>query len=828
SDSEKRLFALSNASFEGIGFTREGVMTDCNSQLADMLGYSRNELIGMKVTEVIHPEDRTLVRDNILAGFEELYECRALCKDGSVKLIEARGQMMEIEGERLRVTAIRDITDRTSAEEAFRAVVEGATVTVGEEFLEKVVGTLYDWLGVDCAFIGEHIDGGRVRSLKMKMDGNFIDEYVYDLKGSPCEKVTETGFCIFSEGVADKFPYDVDLQKMGAEGYLGVPLKDKSGRPLGVLCFVSRNKLTPPPRIEDVLGVVAARVSTEILRLNTERSLVSSEERYHTLASYSPVGIFYTDLAGNCTYVNDRWCDISGLTSEEAFGEGRYKGLHEEDRDRVHAEWDRLLADGTPFKCEYRLKRPDGRVTWVLGQSAPVTGEQDEAVGYVGALTDITERKESEDELKLQSKITTHMAEGVFLVRAADAKIVYANPMFENMFGYGKGELVGKDIAIVNAPTDKSPEETVKEIVTILDKEGHWSGEIKNIKKDGTHFWCHANISAFNHPEHGTVWIAIHTDITERKLLIDRIEESQQMLVSVLDTIPGRVFWKDRESRFLGCNYNFARDAGFDSPNDLIGKTDYDMSWKDEAELYRTDDKLVMESGQPKLNFEEPQTRPDGTELWLRTSKVPLRDQDGNILGVLGAYDDITSRKRTREELERSAACTDAMGDALIVLDMDRNVVKINSAALGLLGYTEGEALQLSFEDLHPKREYERHFSEMKHSMEEDSIGQLDTFLLAKDGEEIPALLTGTVMKNPDGKAVGLIGVFRDIRERKRMENELLKAQKLESVGLLAGGIAHDFNNLLTAIMGNVSHSMDLVEKKGPVFKSLGSARNAA
>ena len=125
---------------------------------------------------------------------------------------------------------------------------------------------------------------------------------------------------------------------------------------------------------------------------------------------------------------------------------------------------------------------------------------------------------------------------------------------------------------------------------------------------------------------------------------------SEQMLRIVLDTVPGRVFWKDRESIYLGCNAAFAQDSGLDSPEQILGKSDFDLSWKDQAEAYRSDDRDVMESGISKVGYQEPQTRPDGTCLWLRTSKVPLRDDAGRVIGMLGTYEDITGQVKAAEE----------------------------------------------------------------------------------------------------------------------------------------------------------------------------------
>nr|HMQ13042.1 ATP-binding protein [Candidatus Competibacter phosphatis] len=128
---------------------------------------------------------------------------------------------------------------------------------------------------------------------------------------------------------------------------------------------------------------------------------------------------------------------------------------------------------------------------------------------------------------------------------------------------------------------------------------------------------------------------------------------SRNLLQTVIDTIPARVFWKDGDLRYLGCNRAFALDAGVSSPDEMIGRDDYQMGWLEQADRYRKDDEQVLDSGNPRLDYEEPQTTPDGRRIWLQTSKVPLRDADGVIFGIMGTYQDITARKEAEEELRR-------------------------------------------------------------------------------------------------------------------------------------------------------------------------------
>jgi diguanylate cyclase (GGDEF)-like protein/PAS domain S-box-containing protein len=148
---------------------------------------------------------------------------------------------------------------------------------------------------------------------------------------------------------------------------------------------------------------------------------------------------------------------------------------------------------------------------------------------------------------------------------------------------------------------------------------------------------------------------AMRRDVANREIAHESLFAAHEMLRSVLDTIPQRVFWKDRESRYLGCNDLFARDAGAGSPAEVVGKTDAELAMREHAAKYRRDDEAVMSSGQAKLGYEEPVSRADGSTGWLETSKVPLRDIEGGIIGVLGTYQDITGRKAAEAQLERHA-----------------------------------------------------------------------------------------------------------------------------------------------------------------------------
>ncbi len=209
---------------------------------------------------------------------------------------------------------------------------------------------------------------------------------------------------------------------------------------------------------------------------------------------------------------------------------------------------------------------------------------------------------------------------------------------------------------------------------------------------------------------------AIEQDLSDHKNNLERLVEARTlefrdlnyMFQLVLDTIPIRVFWKDTNLLYLGCNKYFANDAGFTSSEQLVGKSDYDMGWRDQADLYRADDRRVIESGEAQLYYEEPQTTPDGDTIWLRTSKIPLRDSSGQIIGVLGSYENITQRKQVELELEntRIEALRASEAKSMFLANMSHEIRTPMNAILGMMHLAIQSGLDPSQADYIRKAQY--------------------------------------------------------------------------------------------------------------------------
>lgn len=166
--------------------------------------------------------------------------------------------------------------------------------------------------------------------------------------------------------------------------------------------------------------------------------------------------------------------------------------------------------------------------------------------------------------------------------------------------------------------------------------------------------------------------------------------ESRRMLAQVLDAIPVRVFWKDLDLNYLGCNRPFSADAGLSSPAKIVGMNDFQMPWTAQAEAYRADDRAVIASGVPKIGYEESQTTHKGETVWLRTSKVPLLDATGRIKGVLGTYEDITASRgaldSVAESEEKHAAIVRAFDGLIYTCSQDHRILFMNKAMIDRAG----------------------------------------------------------------------------------------------------------------------------------------------
>ncbi|MGA7178445.1 MAG: PAS domain S-box protein [Thiobacillaceae bacterium] len=265
-------------------------------------------------------------------------------------------------------------------------------------------------------------------------------------------------------------------------------------------------------------------------------------------------------------------------------------------------------------------------------------------------------------------------------------------------------------------------------------------------------------------------------DITERKATEESLVASHALLQTIIENAPIRVFWKDTEACYLGCNTAFARDAGLPGQADVIGKDDFQMNWREQAELYRADDKQVMDSGKPKLGFEEEQTTPDGNRIWLRTSKVPLHASNGKVIGLLGIYEDITERRQAEERLKLFRTLIDNSSDFIEVIDFStRRFIDVNDTLCLVLGYSREEMLSKNIADIDPMLNQDLD-NRIREQIFHSGAARFESMHARKDGSTFPVEVSAKLVKLDKPY---VLSVVRDITERRKADAESLQVNRV-------------------------------------------------
>jgi PAS domain S-box-containing protein len=281
----------------------------------------------------------------------------------------------------------------------------------------------------------------------------------------------------------------------------------------------------------------------------------------------------------------------------------------------------------------------------------------------------------------------------------------------------------------------------------------------------------------------------------------EQLRANQLINERIINSIPVRVFWKDLNLVYLGCNAAFARDAGFDEPSEIIGKQDHQLAWKDQAEIYCNIDRQVIESGTSILEFEEPQTSLGGKSITLLTSKIPLRDAEGKVTGVLGIYSDITARKQAEISHVRLATAVEQAKETIVITDENGIILYANPAFEKSTGYSCEEALGQNPRILNSGNHPGEFFESMWATLRRGEVWSGHMVNRRKDGTLFEEEATISPIRDESGRIINYVGVKRDVTLEVRLQDQIRQSQKMEAFGQLAGGVAHDFNNILGSMM---------------------------
>ena len=270
---------------------------------------------------------------------------------------------------------------------------------------------------------------------------------------------------------------------------------------------------------------------------------------------------------------------------------------------------------------------------------------------------EITDRRKAQEDLtqllSLHSATLESTTDGILVVDL-NGKVASYNQKFLQLWQISESLAATKDFdKILTSVLDQliNPEKFISEVKRLYSNPLASSLDIVEFKDGRVYERC-SQPQRIDNKVVGRVWS--FRDVTDKKIAERALKESKQMLQIVMNNIPQFIFWKDRNLTYLGCNSNFAKAAGFSKPEEVVGKTDNDLAWKkEEAASYREYDNKVMDTNMPQYHIIEQQKQADGKQAWIDTNKIPLHDANGNVVGILGSYEDITDRKKAEEEKEK-------------------------------------------------------------------------------------------------------------------------------------------------------------------------------
>jgi diguanylate cyclase (GGDEF)-like protein/PAS domain S-box-containing protein len=597
--------------------------------------------------------------------------------------------------------------------------------------------------------------------------------------GLYCETVIKTqSKLLVPNAITDKHWNKNPDIKLGMIAYLGYPINFPNNRHFGTLCVLDNkenNFSLQQERIllqfKNIIEVDLAFLEQQSHLVNINKTLRESEAHWASLFNSMTNGFalheVIRDTDGNIVdyrflEVNPAFEKMTGIPREKWI-DRRVKEVLPNVEDYWIENYAKVVTTGEPSNYENYATNLN---RWFSTYTYRSSSEQ-----FAVIVEDITERKLTEEVLHFHSNILNNIAEGVQLTRASDSTIVYTNPQFERLFGYQSGELLGKQVTIINAPGDKTPEEMANAIIIELARTGVWRGEIQNIKKDGTIFWCYANVSMFEHPKFGQVYVSLHKDITERKQIEKALQESELEFRTLAEVMP-QIFWISRaDGEPIYTNHQWTDYTGLKLEENKASNWIVPFH-PDEQKRIQNIWQQAIQTGR-EYSVESRLRRFDGVYRWWLIRSVPLCDVNGKILKWFGTCTDIDGIKCAQNEVlatkNKLQATLDAIPDLFFELDFDGVYCDFRAPRTELLAVPPDQILGRNIADILPPDVVAVYWSAFREAQQQGwSSGKQIKLELVQGAHWFE--LSVAVKPADNEQTPHFIVLSRDITERKQTE----------------------------------------------------------
>jgi diguanylate cyclase (GGDEF)-like protein/PAS domain S-box-containing protein len=648
----------------------EGKYLLVNKKFCDIVGYSEEELVGSDAKRITYADDQEQVlknRELLASGARDsiVGEKRYIRKDGRVILGKRTISLArDSTGKPLyTIRILEDITERKQIEESYRTTVRQAPVGILHSTMDLRITQVNPRL---CEMLGY----GEAELLQLKVS-DIIYPGSFGKNRGQFEKLKSGEIPSFS---------------------LEQPFMRKDGRSLWVERMVSLvNDLSGKPSyFIQVIQDISARKETEA--------------RERATLQQAPVGIVHNSLDGRILYANPKFCEIVGYDEKELLSISNSDILHPEDRGREREGlMKQLLAGEIPsFSTEKRFVHKDGRIIWVQRTVSVVRDAAGKPLYLVRIVEDVTQRRGEEE----RYRTTFEYAPVGIMHTALDHRILHVNDKLCEILGYAKDEILGMSTADLLPPDYRNVDRDIYWNPMLAGRIQSHSYQRPYRRKDGSLVWTNRTVSLVRDPAGEPLYfIRMIEDISARKRAEEEASQERRMLQTLVDNLPDRVYVKNRQGRFLLQNAENVRAHGARSRDELLGKTMFDLYPREVAERIEAEDDAIFKSGVPLLNRERTTTDAAGNTHWQLSSKVPLRDEAGNIFALVGVNRDITEQKLAtlslRDSEERYHSLFDLAPMPILVFDEEKlRLVAANQAAIDKYGYTLKEFQSMSIIDL--------------------------------------------------------------------------------------------------------------------------------